>query len=137
MAIEMKRYRIVLAGLLLMGLTGCATTRLAKKEIPDRDALIDYLVEEGIATDHVGFVVQSLLKKRGEEYRLIGSDVLRVYEYDDDQEAEADVARLTLRPLGSVSNPQFYHKGKLLVVYFGNRVQVKLALANVLGTRLS
>ena len=135
----MKRYRIFLVGLLLMGvsLTGCATTRLAEKEIPDRDALMDYLAEEGIATDHVGFVVQSLLKKRGEEYRLIGSDVLRVYEYDDDQEAEADVARLTLRPLGSVSNPQFYHKGKLLVVYFGNRVQVKLALANVLGTRLS
>ncbi len=133
----MKRYRIVLAGLLLMGLAGCATTRLAKKEIPDRDALMDYLAEEGIATDHVGFVVQSLLKKRGEEYRLIGTDVLRVYEYDDDEEAEADVARLILRPLGSVSNPQFYHKGKLLVVYFGNRVQVKLALANVLGARLS
>ncbi len=135
----MKRYRIVLAGLLLMGvsLAGCATTRLAKKEIPDRDALMDYLAEEGIATDHVGFVVQSLLKKRGEEYRLIGSDVLRVYEYDDDEEAEADVARLTLRPLGSVISPQFYHKGKLLVVYFGTRVQVKLALANVLGTRLT
>ena len=135
----MKRYRIYLAGLLLMGvsLAGCATTRLAEKEIADRDALMDYLAEEGIATDHVGFVVQSLLKKRGEEYRLIGTDVLRVYEYDDDQEAEADVARLTLRPLGSVSNPQFYHKGKLLVVYFGTRVQVKLALANVLGTRLT
>ncbi len=135
----MKRYRIFLAGLLLMGvsLTGCATTRLAEKEIPDRDALMDYLAEEGIATDHVGFVVQSLLKKRGEEYRLIGTDVLRVYQYDDDQEAEADVARLTLRPLGSVSSPQFYHQGKLLVVYFGNRVQVKLALANVFGTRLT
>ena len=135
----MKRYRMFLAGLLLMGvsLAGCATTRLAEKEIPDKDALIDYLAEEGIATDHVGFVVQSLLKKRGEEYRLIGSDVLRVYEYEDEDEAEADVARLTLRRLGSVSNPQFYHKGKLLVVYFGTRVQVKLALANVLGTRLT
>ncbi len=128
-----------LLGLLLLGvsLAGCATTRLVEKEIPDRDALMDYLAEEGIATDHVGFVVQSLLKKRGEEYRLIGSDVLRVYEYEDEDEAEADVARLTLRPLGSVSNPQFYHKGKLLVVYFGTRVQVKLALANVLGTRLT
>ena len=135
----MKRYRIFLVGLLLMGvsLTGCATTRLAEKEIPDRDALMAYLAEEGIATDHVGFVVQSLLKKRGEEYRLIGSDVLRVYEYENDDEAEADVARLILRPLGSVSSPQFYHKGKLLVVYFGTRVQVKLALANVLGTRLT
>ena len=128
-----------LASLLLIGvsLAGCATTRLAEKEIPDRAALIDYLAEEGIATDHVGFVVQSLLKKKGDEYRLIGTDVLRVYEYDDEEKAEADVARLTLRPLGSVSNPQFYHKGKLLVVYFGNRAQIKLALANALGTRLT
>lgn len=135
----MKRYRALLTGLLLIGtsLAGCATTRLAKKEIPDRAALIEYLAEEGIATDHVGFVVQSLLKKRGEEYRLIGTDVLRVYEYDEVEDAQADVDRLTLQPLSSLRSPQFYHKGKLLVAYFGNRVQVKLALANVLGTRLT
>ena len=122
---------LLLAG---MALTGCVRMRMVK-EIPDTASLIAYLNKQGIATDHTGFVAQPLFSAGGEEYRLIGSDRLHVYEYKYKEAAQVDADKIGARR-ANTARVHIYHRDNLIVVYFGRKANVKITLSNVLGPRL-
>ena len=128
--------RVFCIALLVLGIAmaGCTRTRLVE-EMPDAPSLITYLNEQGIATDHTGFVAQPLFSEAGEEYRLIGSGRLHVYEYKHEEAAEFDARKIGVRR-ASLSGAHVYHRGNLIVVYFGRNGNVKITLSNVLGPRL-
>ena len=128
--------RVFGVAMLLLSVTmaGCTRTRLVE-EMPDAASLITYLNKEGIATDHTGFVAQPLFSEGGEEYRLIGSDRLHVYEYKHEEAAELDARKIGVRR-ASLGGAHVYHRGTLIVVYFGRNGNVKITLSNILGPRL-
>ena len=117
-----------------MALAGCVGMRMAQ-EMPDTVSLIEYLNKEGIATDHNGIVAEPFFSTGGAEYRLIGTDLLHVYEYEYEDQAQSDANRLdtwhTLR-----TGVHIYHRDTLIVVYYGRKANVKITLSNVLGPRL-
>lgn len=120
--------------LTLILLAGCTRFKAAQ-DVPDAASLIEYLEEEGIAADYQGFVKQPVFTQAGGEYKLIGSEVLQIYEYEFEERARDDLTNLNTRHLGR-RDVQIYHRGTLVVVFFGQNTNVKLALANVLGSQL-
>ena len=118
----------------IIAASGCIRFRQAP-DIPDADSLIAYLNEQGIGTDHVGFVTREQFTEAGQAYRLIGFERIHVFVYESTGAAEADVLRLTSRQL-RVNNPSYFHRDNMIVIYWGRDTDVKIALANVLGPRL-
>ena len=105
------------------------------KEMSDTASLITYLNKQGIATDHTGFVAFPLFSEGGEEYHLMDSDRLHVYEYKYKEAAQVDADKIGVRRANS-ARFHIYHRDNLIVVYFGRRANVKITLSNVLGPRL-
>ena len=120
--------------LLSVAFAGCVRTRVVE-EIPDSASLIAYLNEHGIATDRVGNVTQTLFSGSGKEYRLIGSDRLHVFEYKHEAAAQLDANKIGTRR-ANLRGRHIYHRGTLIVVYFGRNGNVKITLSNILGARL-
>lgn len=114
--------------------TGCLAMRMAP-DVEDTDDLLAYLHDEGIATDATGLVTQPPLTEEGHEYRLIGSDVLLVFEYPYEEKAQIDAARLSRFRLDA-TDLHVYHRDRLIVLYRGRNVEVKLALGHALGPKL-
>ena len=134
LAVPSARVFCVALFVLSIALAGCTRTRLVEGAPDDADSLITYLNEKGIATDHTGFVAQPLFSEGG-EYRLIGSGRLHVYEYKHEEAAEFDARKIGVRR-ANLGGAHVYHRGNLIVVYFGRNGNVKITLSNVLGPRL-
>lgn len=74
----------------------------------------------------------------------IDADQVQVLEYADERSARADAARISPDG-GTVGNshvdwiapPHFYRTGRLLVLYVGNRTDVKTALEGLLGPQFA
>jgi hypothetical protein len=74
----------------------------------------------------------------------INPDQVQVLEYPDERSARTDAARVS--PDGStvgnshvdwVAPPHFYRTGRLLVLYVGNRTDIKTALERLLGPQFA
>ena len=113
---------------------GCLAMRMAP-DVEDTDDLLAYLHDEGIATDATGFVTQPPLTEAGHAYRLIGADVLQVFEYPHEDKAQIDAAKLSRFRLDS-PNVHVYHRARLIVLYRGRNANVTLALSHALGPAL-
>ncbi len=109
----------------------------------DYDGLLQALRQSGLSAQPAGQVSQPFFSVPS---RLIAidADQVQVLEYPDERSAQADIGRIS--PDGStvgnshvdwVAPPHFYRTGRLLVLYVGNRAEIKAALERLLGPQFA
>lgn len=111
--------------------------------VDDYDGLLTALREHGVAVEPAGEIRQPFFPVVGRALKLDGQDV-QVFEFEDPEAVEAVVK--TIGPSGSevggaivewVAPPHFYRSGRLLVLYVGEDISTREALASVLGPQFA
>lgn len=131
----MNRPLVLLAAALLCA-AGCLSAPFRMgRAVKTADALVALLHENGFETDHVGLVRLPYLTEEGQAYRVIGADVIQVFEYAHAEQAESEARRIDGRLLHRAGGA-YYHRGHLIVRHLGTNGSLGLVLADALGPRL-
>ena len=133
-----KRYLSTsLLTLLVAGwMMGCTSSARTADGGLDTQEVIADLRATGLVISPRGPALQSFFTETGEEFSVASGGTLQVYEYDSTTEAESNVDRINLSQVDATSSPHFYHKGNVIVVYFGNQPEVEHALTSSLGSQV-
>ena len=143
----MRYYTNSLVMLLLVALvfTACGSKPKLSHGGPVLDyvSLLDSLRAGGASVEPAGEIEQPFFSVTGRVIKVNGGDV-DVFEYDDSDDADAEAKKVSTdagwvgkHHVNWIATPHFYKRGKLIVVYMGEKEAVLKTLETVAGPQFA
>jgi hypothetical protein len=136
------RFTLLLAAALLVP-AGCDSPTGPDNEELDYNLVLQGLRQSGLAAEPAGELSQPFMSIPA-RLIAIGAENVQVFEYPDQQSAQADAARISAdggRVWNSlilwVAPPHFYRRERVLALYVGDSAPIKGGLERLLGPQFA